>query len=233
MPGESSAVPTEDGVGPHYLETSPPAGPASVQHNPQEPVATVEAQATRRVLLENCKLVTKREDLRLQVSTGSKSGGYQSEKGDEKRAHRSHHDLTNDLNPCVLRSDGVFGNHSVLAEREPRAVIACLAAGVRSLREEFGDIAYFMQDAAPHDLDVHKSLEVATGRYRAFFVHVVEHLANLGSLRPDLTPRDAADICWFYFGYWGYYTLHNENGWPYERAEAWLYDMATAALLKD
>src|SRR6202007_1057734 len=39
MPGESSAVPTEDGVGPHYLETSPPAGPASVQHNPQEPVA--------------------------------------------------------------------------------------------------------------------------------------------------------------------------------------------------
>ena len=121
----------------------------------------------------------------------------------------------------------------VLAEREPRAVIACLAAGVRSLREEFGDIAYFMQDAAPHDPDVHKSLEVATGRYRAFFVQVVEHLANLGSLRPDLTPRDAADICWFYFGYWGYYTLHNENGWPYERAEAWLCDMATAALLKD
>ena len=123
-------------------------------------------------------------------------------------------------------------NH-VLAQREPRAVIACLAAGVRSLREEFGDIAYFMQDAAPHDPDVHKSLEVATCRYREFFVHVVEHLANLGSLRPDLTSRDAADICWFYFGYWGFYTLHNENGWPYERAEAWLCDMATAALLKD
>ena len=61
MPGESSAVPTEDGVGPHYLETSPPAGPESVQHNPQEPVARVEAQATRRVLLANRKLVAKRE----------------------------------------------------------------------------------------------------------------------------------------------------------------------------
>jgi AcrR family transcriptional regulator len=120
----------------------------------------------------------------------------------------------------------------VLAEREPRAVIACLAAGVRSLREEFGDIAYFMHDAAPHDSDVHNSLEVATGRYRTFLVHVVDHLAKLGSLRPDLTPCDAADICWFYFGYWGYYTLHNENGWPYERAEAWLCEMATAALLK-
>src|SRR6516165_9753537 len=111
MPSESSAVPTENGVGLNHIETSPPTGPASVQHNPQEPVAAVEAQATRCVLLENCKLVTKREDLRLQVSTGSKSGGYQSEKGDEKRSHRSHYDLTNDFNPCVLRSDGVFGNH--------------------------------------------------------------------------------------------------------------------------
>src|SRR5258708_15091285 len=69
---KARTVPTEDGVGPHYLETSPPAGPESVQHNPQEPVAPVEAQATRRVLLANRKLVAKREDLRLQGSTGSK-----------------------------------------------------------------------------------------------------------------------------------------------------------------
>jgi hypothetical protein len=36
-----------------------------MQHNPKEPVAAMEAQATRRVLLENRELVTKREDLRL------------------------------------------------------------------------------------------------------------------------------------------------------------------------
>src|SRR5258707_8546050 len=114
MPGESSAVPSEDRVGLNYLQTSPPTGPESVQHNPQEPVAAVEAQATRRVLLENRKLVTKREDLRLQGRTGSKTGGYQSEKRDEKRAHRgSHHDLTNDRNLSVFRSDGVFSNHTL------------------------------------------------------------------------------------------------------------------------
>ena len=79
-------MPTEDRVGLNHLKTSPPIGPESVQHNPQEPVAAVEAQATRRVLLENCKLATKREDLRLQGSTGLKTGGYQSEKGNEKRA---------------------------------------------------------------------------------------------------------------------------------------------------
>src|SRR5271157_6585884 len=112
MPRESSAVPTQDRGGLNDLQTSPPTGPESVQHNPQQPVAAVDAQARRRVLLENRKLMTKREDLRLQGSTSSKTGGYQSKKGDEKRAHRgSHHDLTNDRNPCVFRSDGVFGNH--------------------------------------------------------------------------------------------------------------------------
>src|SRR5271169_6244846 len=114
MPGESSAVPTEDRGGLNHLQTSPPTGPESVQHNPQEPVAAVDAQATRRVLLENCKLMTQREDLRLQGRTSSKTGGDQSKKGDEKRAHRgSHHDLTNDRNPCVFRSDGIFGNQYI------------------------------------------------------------------------------------------------------------------------
>src|ERR1700739_4884792 len=90
---ESSAVPTEDRVGLNHLQTSPPTGPESRQHNPQESVAAVKAQATRGVLLENRQLVTKREDLRLQGRTGSKTGGYQSEKGDEKRAPRGrHHD---------------------------------------------------------------------------------------------------------------------------------------------
>jgi len=47
----------------NHLETSPPTGPESRQHNPQEPVAAVEAQATRCVLVEDRRLVTKREDL--------------------------------------------------------------------------------------------------------------------------------------------------------------------------
>jgi hypothetical protein len=73
----------------------------------------VEAQPTRGVLLENRQLVTKREDLRLQGRTGSKTGDYQSEKGDEKRAHRgSHHDLTIDRNLFVFRSDGILGKHN-------------------------------------------------------------------------------------------------------------------------
>jgi len=106
MLGKSSAVPAQYGVGRHHVKTSPPIGPESAQHNPQQPVATVEAQATRRVVLKNRKLVTKRQDLRLQSVTGSKSGDYQSENSDEKRAHRGNrHDLTNDRNLCVFRWD--------------------------------------------------------------------------------------------------------------------------------
>ncbi len=89
----------------------------------------MDVQATRRVLLENCKLVAKREDLRLQGSTGSKTGGHQSEKGNEKRAHRgSQHDLTNDWNVCVFTSDGVFGIHTT--ESLPRDW-ACTDVGDR------------------------------------------------------------------------------------------------------
>jgi hypothetical protein len=75
MPGESSAVPTEHIGRLNHLQTSPPTGPESVQHNPQQPVAAVEAHATRRVLLQNRELVTQREDLRLQGSTGPKTAG--------------------------------------------------------------------------------------------------------------------------------------------------------------
>src|SRR5207253_11029714 len=76
---------------------------ADIAAKPQASGAAVEGQATRGVLLENRRLVTKRENLRLQGRTGSKTGGYQGEKGDEKRAHRgSHHDLTIDRNLFVF-----------------------------------------------------------------------------------------------------------------------------------
>jgi hypothetical protein len=54
--------------------------------------------------------VTKREGSLSAARHGFETGGYQSEKGDEKRAHRgSHHDLTNDRKLCVFRPDGAFG----------------------------------------------------------------------------------------------------------------------------
>lgn len=128
------------------------------------------------------------------------------------------------------------GNDAALADihaqTDPQQVLKQVGQVVRYMREQFGDIAYFMQDAAPHDREVAESLAVATGRYRAWFVIVVKHLADLNGLRPGLSLQEAADILWFYFGYWGYYTLHNENGWSYERAEEWLVKAASQDVLQ-
>ena len=128
------------------------------------------------------------------------------------------------------------GNETSLAEilalGQPQAVLESVARVVRSMREEFGDIVYFMHDAAPHDPEVAASLAIATARYRAWFLHVAQHLAKLGALRADLTVREVVDTLWFYFGYWGYYTLHNESGLSYKRAEQWLLKAASQALLR-
>jgi|SRR5580700_3392728 hypothetical protein len=61
--------------GANDVQTMAPTGPPSREQDPQEPVGALEAQTRRRVLLENGELVTKREDLRLQCGTGSKTGG--------------------------------------------------------------------------------------------------------------------------------------------------------------
>jgi hypothetical protein len=60
----------------------------SREQNPQKPVGALEAQTRQRVLLENGKLVTKRDVLRLQGGTVSKAAGDQRQKSDEKKTYR-------------------------------------------------------------------------------------------------------------------------------------------------
>ena|SRR5215469_2482780 len=82
-------------------------------------VAVGTVKKSMAAVCENCKLVAKREDLRMQGSTRSKSGGNQSEKGNKKRAHRgSHHNLTTDRNVFSDRTEfsvttAYFENFSV------------------------------------------------------------------------------------------------------------------------
>ena len=38
-------------------------------------------------------------------------------------------------------------------------------------------------------------------------------------MHEELDLNQAVDVFWFYFGYSGLFTLHDENGWSYERAE--------------
>jgi hypothetical protein len=45
--------------------------------------------------------------------------------------------------------------------------------------------------------------------------------------------NQAVDVFWFYFGYTGLFTLHDDNGWLYERAKQWLCGQAARAVLRD
>ena len=116
---------------------------------------------------------------------------------------------------------------------DPVAMIREVASAARRMREQFADVIRVILATAPHDEDVAEQLKDATSVYRAAFLPLAEQLATLGALRPGLDIADAVDLLWFYFGYASYFTLHDDNGWSYERAEHWLADQACRELLSN
>lgn len=113
---------------------------------------------------------------------------------------------------------------------DPDAILRQSAASVRSMRESYGDIIRVLLATAPQDTTVAEGLRVATRRYRAAITRLATRLSKVGGVHPDMTVPDAADTLWFYFGYAGYSTLVDDNGWSYDRAERWLVEQARTAL---
>ena len=92
------------------FETSPPAGPESVQatHKSRSQQWKRKRRGTFFWQTASWWLST-----RISACRAARVRNWRllKRKGDEKRAHRcSHHDLANSRNPCVFRSDGVFGS---------------------------------------------------------------------------------------------------------------------------
>jgi AcrR family transcriptional regulator len=120
-----------------------------------------------------------------------------------------------------------------LEELEDAAEIIRVVAGLtRQMREDHGDIMRVVLATAPHDAMAAQGLAIATGRYRDGTAVAARRLAELGALRDGVDADEALDILWFYFGYAGFFTLVDDNGWSYARAEQWLLTAAGAALLR-
>jgi AcrR family transcriptional regulator len=111
------------------------------------------------------------------------------------------------------------------------AIIREVASASRTMREAYVDVIRVMLATAPHDRAIAEQERAATAIYRAALAPIAERLVRLGDLRPGLQAADAVDLLWFYFGYSSYFTLHDDNGWSYRRAEHWLADQAITALL--
>jgi AcrR family transcriptional regulator len=114
----------------------------------------------------------------------------------------------------------------------PESIIRYIAHASRQRREQFGDVMRILLDAAPQDPAIADQLRPATELYRATVVKMAQRIDALGGLRDGVDVDLAADVLWFYFGYQSYFTLHEDDGWTYERAEHWLADEACAALLR-
>jgi AcrR family transcriptional regulator len=114
---------------------------------------------------------------------------------------------------------------------DPVAIINELAAASRGMREQYEDIMRVVLATAPHDEAVAAELKAATSVYRKAFIPIAERLAKLGVLRRGVDVAYTVDMFWFYFGYTSYFTLHDDNGWSYERAARWLADQACRELL--
>jgi len=115
---------------------------------------------------------------------------------------------------------------------DPVEVIRLTATSAREMRERFADVMRVMMTTAPHDRSVAEQLHVATTRYRKALLPISRRLHVLGALLPGTTVEHAVDVLWFYFGYSSYFTLHDDNGWSYKKAEQWLADEACRALLR-
>lgn len=114
---------------------------------------------------------------------------------------------------------------------DPVAVIRLLAARARAMREDYGDVMRTILATAPNDPAVAATTDAATAIYRDALTRVSQHLANLKSLRQGIDVTYATDVLWFYFGYAGLFTMHDDNGWSYDQAEQWLADQAIHAVL--
>lgn len=115
---------------------------------------------------------------------------------------------------------------------DPVKIIQVVAALTNEMRRDYRDIMRVLLATAPHDAGAAEGLETATKRYRAGLGAAAQRLAQLHALRDDVDANRALDILWFYFGYAGFFTLTDDNGWSYPQAEEWLFTEAVHALLR-
>lgn len=122
--------------------------------------------------------------------------------------------------------------NEISACEDAGSVIATVASLTRRMRGDWGDVMRMVLATAPLDETAADSLQVATGRYRAGLSAAATRLAVLDALKPGIGVEEATDVLWFYFGYAGFFTLTDDNGWSPERSEGWLREMAGFALLR-
>ncbi len=111
-------------------------------------------------------------------------------------------------------------------------VLALTCAGVRRMHEEHRDVVTVLfpqTESEPAAAHVYRQV-IET--YQEGLGVTADRLMTLGGVKPGLDREGVLDLLWFYFGLAGWRSLCTDRGWTPERAEKWLVEAATAAILE-
>jgi AcrR family transcriptional regulator len=113
----------------------------------------------------------------------------------------------------------------------PWDAIRVTASGVRADNEQHRTLLRVMKAAAAFDEAAADVVARSDEVYRQALAQVVDRVQEMGALRPGLSPQQAIDILWFYFGSAAWDLLVAGRQWTWDQAEQWLAGQASAAIL--
>ncbi|WP_426367283.1 TetR/AcrR family transcriptional regulator [Streptomyces sp. E-08] len=138
-------------------------------------------------------------------------------------------DILNEIVETAVRASGsAAAIRAVLDARDPESALGALAHGTRTGNESMFTVHEAIHKALPSHEDGEALWERATADYRAALGTAAHHLHTL--TQPARPQEETADLLWFWFGPGSWRTLVVENGWPWDRAEAFLLHTALATL---
>jgi AcrR family transcriptional regulator len=131
--------------------------------------------------------------------------------------------------PPLLKSPGA---RAVLAETDPRRVLALFVADMSRVQDRVGPTYEVMKSAARTEPDIAELLARSQQVRFSNMAAVPGRLEELGALRPGLSVEDAARTIWALASPEVRQMLATFAGWSPERIRAWLEETLAAALLR-
>lgn len=109
----------------------------------------------------------------------------------------------------------------ILEEPDPRRKLALVAANTRQVRERAGDVMAALAAAADADTEIGEQSRRMRGEFHANQGGIIESLAALGALRPELSVTEATDLLVALNNGNLFQTLVRQCGWSPDRFEEW------------
>ena len=120
----------------------------------------------------------------------------------------------------------------IASTEDPRELVALGARLTRQLNEQTGDIIAALISAAAAEPAAAAALADGQARHRAGATRLAHKLAELGALRDDITPDQAAALIAALTWQTVYIQLTQEHGWSLDDAEHWISTTLTDTLLR-